>query len=46
MLTREIVALEELTFVRAEGLALSPEQRRTSMAAAIASIEAPVARAA
>ncbi|HTW37133.1 MAG TPA: NAD(P)H-dependent oxidoreductase [Steroidobacteraceae bacterium] len=40
------VGINEVTFVRAEGLAISPESRQKGLAAALAAIPAPEARAA
>jgi FMN-dependent NADH-azoreductase len=40
------LGIDNVTFVRAEGLAISPEHRRAGMDAALAAIEAPLAWAA
>src|ERR1700732_441109 len=40
------LGVEDLTFVRAEGLAMSPQQREAALSAAVASIGAPGALAA
>jgi FMN-dependent NADH-azoreductase len=40
------LGIEAVTFVRAEGLAISPEHRQAGMNAALAAIQAPLARAA
>ena len=40
------LGIDSVTFVRAEGLALSPDHRRTGIAAALATIEGSVRRAA
>ena len=42
----EFIGIQDITFIRAEGLAISPEHRRAGMNAALAAIEPPVARAA
>ena len=40
------LGIEDVGFVRAEGLAISPEHRQTGLSAALAAIEAPLAVAA
>jgi FMN-dependent NADH-azoreductase len=40
------IGIDDVTFVRAEGLALSPEHRERNLTTAIASIRTPVAQAA
>jgi FMN-dependent NADH-azoreductase len=40
------LGVTDIEFVRAEGLAVSPEQREASMTEALASIRAPLAEAA
>ena len=40
------LGIDTVTFVRAEGLALSPEHRHTAISSALAAIEGPVSRAA
>ena len=40
------LGIDDIGFVRAEGLAISPEHRQTGLNAALAAIEAPLAVAA
>jgi len=42
----EFIGIQDITFIRAEGLAISPEHRQAAMNAALTAIEPPVARAA